>query len=209
MPNSTLPSTDYLGDSGRTTSEFQTAIDQLQNWVITLQSELNALSGTTVQEGAVRDATSNTASGTLVLRDANGRAQFADPAAAQDGVTKTYLESLTLTDADWYEEGTISLTNSGTSNISGDVTYVRMGNMVVIKWEDLTHDTNSDPGTDVVLPASIRPAHNVENMYSQLGAFNTVRVYTTGELAFVYYDETTSNTTKTSTNIGSIAYTLL
>lgn len=55
MPNSSLPTTDYLGDGQRTTAEFQTQINNLQNWVIALQSELNALSGTTLGEGAVRD----------------------------------------------------------------------------------------------------------------------------------------------------------
>ena len=54
MPNLPLPSTDFLGDGQRTTAEFQDAIDQVQNWLIVAQAELDALSDTTFGEAAVR-----------------------------------------------------------------------------------------------------------------------------------------------------------
>lgn len=80
MPNSTLPPDNYLGDPERTTGEFQDRINQLQNWVNTLQAELQALSGTTVREGAVRGV----GGGGTDLREASTFGSAADVEADQN-----------------------------------------------------------------------------------------------------------------------------
>lgn len=54
MPNSTLPGNTYLGDGQRTTSEMQDGLDQVAAWLNAAQAELNALTGTTFGEAAVR-----------------------------------------------------------------------------------------------------------------------------------------------------------
>lgn len=54
MPSGTLPNAGSLGDPQITTGDYQTQINQLLAYVRSLQSELAALSGTTIREGAVR-----------------------------------------------------------------------------------------------------------------------------------------------------------
>ncbi len=54
MPNSTLPGNTYLGDGQRTTAEMQAGLDQVAAWLNAAQAELNALTGTTFGEAAVR-----------------------------------------------------------------------------------------------------------------------------------------------------------
>lgn len=54
MPSGTLPNAGSLGDPQITTGDYQTQINQLLTYVRSLQSEVAALSGTTIREGAVR-----------------------------------------------------------------------------------------------------------------------------------------------------------
>lgn len=56
MPAKTLsmPASDYLGDPNRTTSEIQTGIDQLLDYVVALKAEIDALPSQTMEEGAIR-----------------------------------------------------------------------------------------------------------------------------------------------------------
>lgn len=60
MPNSSLPGNTYLGDGQRTTVEMQNALDQVATWLNAAQAELNALTGTTLREGAVRSVGTGT-----------------------------------------------------------------------------------------------------------------------------------------------------
>jgi len=188
MPNSNLPPDNYLGDPSRITSEFQDAIDDLQNWVNTLQSELNALSGTTVQEGAVRSATSDTTAGNLVLRDSNGRAQFADPSAAQDGVTKSWGN--TVSNFDWYEEARIEADND--FDAGQYIRFVRVGKLVTVtSEEDMDHTNGSSATTSSgFVPSSMRPIKDtVSNIYEFDGTFiRRVYINTFGELILQYRD---------------------
>lgn len=54
MPSGTLPNAGSLGDPQITTGDYQTQINQLLAYVRSLQSEVAALSGTQIKEGAVR-----------------------------------------------------------------------------------------------------------------------------------------------------------
>lgn len=54
MPNSALPGNTYMGDGQRTTAEMQDALDQVATWLNAAQAELDALTGTTFGEAAVR-----------------------------------------------------------------------------------------------------------------------------------------------------------
>lgn len=54
MPTGNLPANNYLGDGQRTTSEFQTGIDELLAYVNSLKAEVDALSATVIKEAAVR-----------------------------------------------------------------------------------------------------------------------------------------------------------
>ena len=64
MPTGTLPNAGSLGDPQITTGDYQTQINQLLSYVRSLKAEVDALSGTTLKEGAVRGV--GTASNELV-----------------------------------------------------------------------------------------------------------------------------------------------
>ncbi|MCK2149541.1 hypothetical protein MYE70_10730 [Marinobacter alexandrii] len=54
MPTGNLPVNNYLGNGQRTTSEFQTGIDQLLAYANSLKAEVDALSAAVIKEAAVR-----------------------------------------------------------------------------------------------------------------------------------------------------------
>lgn len=83
MPDPTtypLPTADYLGDPGRTTSEFQTAINQLLAYTLAMKAELDVQTSHNIARGATLDTASaaQAAAGTSanVLLTAEGGAQL-------------------------------------------------------------------------------------------------------------------------------------
>jgi len=142
MPNSNLPPKDYLGDVSRKTGGFQSGVNDVQNWVINLQDELSALSGTTVQEGAVRGV--GTGSSDLVERGSLGNAAFGD--------TPT---------SDWYEETIVTL--DGDFDSGQDLKIVRVGNVVTVTAQSvLTYPSSSFVASSSgLIPSQFRPVSDV------------------------------------------------
>lgn len=140
MPNSTLPPDNYLGDPERTTGEFQDRINQLQNWVNTLQAELQALSSTTLGEGAVRSV--NGGGGPLRANleptDSVQFARITDAGSPGDGDFDS--------DKLGYWEATVELTDQFDSGQF--ITFKRIGNVVTaFSDEIIQHPQNSSPST--------------------------------------------------------------
>jgi len=192
MPNSTLPTNNYLGDPQRTTSEFQTAINQLQNWVNTLQAELNALSATTVKEGAVRSV--GTGASDLVqtsqLNTRLGTSGNLDLGTASEKDFGTNDGNLPE-----YQEQIVEL--GGQFNAGERVKCVRIGNVVFISGFEgpLSHSSGSAASSAVdAIPSWARPAGSFSqaNVYHDSGSMiQTVQVSPTGVLSTTYVDSTT------------------
>jgi hypothetical protein len=78
-------------------------------------------------------ATATNTANTLVLRDANGRAQFADPASAQDAATKNYVDNA-VTGFDYKQSvrlasaGNVAGTYNATGGTSGRGQFTAMTN---------------------------------------------------------------------------------
>jgi len=160
MPNSTLPGDNELGDSEITTGEFQTKIDQLATWINALQAELNALSDTTVREGAVRSV--NGGAGPL-------RANIGTSDTVQFG---RVTDAATPGDGDFdsdklgYWEATVEL--GGDFDAGDSVKVVRIGNVVTVNFNGfLTHSSASTVISDTgVIPSWARPSNPIGDVYS-------------------------------------------
>jgi len=70
---------------------------------------------------SVHGATSSPTASRLVIRDANGRAQFADPVNAQDAATKAWVEGNCYLQSQWGS----SIATFG---------YIRFPNGIILQW---------------------------------------------------------------------------
>jgi hypothetical protein len=101
------------------------------------------------------DATASPTASKLVLRDASGRAQFADPSADQDAATKAYADSLAITSS----TGTMTAGAGWDVSPSGEAGYLRKtGPLVSLKL----HANSTGGGTGslssiATLPTGFRP----------------------------------------------------
>lgn len=89
---------------------------------ITVRAATGSVDGTmsAADKTKLDDASVSATASTLVIRDANGRAQFAEPASANDAATKNYVDNATL-GLKWKEPvrvaTTANITLSGTQTI--------------------------------------------------------------------------------------------
>lgn len=198
MPNSNLPQDDYLGNPNRTTSEFQDAINDLLNWVNTLQAELDALSGTTVREGAVRDVGSGGSE--LVENDAIDTA--ARQKADQDLRTTDSVQFGRVTDAATPGEGDFDSDKLGyweaTVELGGEfdagesVKCIRIGSVVTITGANgrMSHVSTSTPeSASGAIPSAFRPSERAVNVFQISDvAVEYIQVQPDGRLYFLYKD---------------------
>ncbi len=185
MPNKPLPADGEPGDSEVTTGDFQTDINQIADWLNDLQAELNALSGTTVREGAVRTV--------------NGGA---GPLRSNIGISDT-VQFGRITDASSPGNGDFDSDQLGywaaRQELSGDfdpgqyVKITRIGNMVhIFSYGSPTHTTDSFVSTgSLFLPTWARPADttdgNAENCIGEInGNLAITQARSDGGLAMLY-----------------------
>lgn len=184
MPTGSLPANNYLGDGQRTTSEFQTGIDQLLAYANSLKAEVDALSATIIKEAAVRGV--GTGATDLVQTS-----QLDTRLGTSGNLGGAAQRTVGTADGNLPEYESEVVTLGGIFNASQQVKCVRIGDCVTIfgLGDQLNHSSSiggagSDAGD---IPLFARPAEIVTNVYfgsSQLVA--TAYVFPDGTFSLDY-----------------------
>jgi hypothetical protein len=132
-------------------------------------------------------ATASPTASRLVLRDASGRAQFADPSAAQDAATKAYVDGAAVTFA------------AGANWTLSGISAVRIAGKVVTFTLKLTAAAGAAWDAIGTFPAGSRPAEQAYYPMGLLYDSSAAKRYTAqfaagtgGVLGVNYYDDGTS-----------------
>lgn len=188
MPNSTLPGNNYLGDGQRTTSEFQAGIDQVAAWLNAAQDELDALTGTTFGEAAVRGV--GTSAGNVP-----------DKAVLDTRLgTSGNLGSMALESADGYYINSAQIDPGGDFEDTGQgdpVIYIRRsGDIVTVTSGLLSHlSMGVADSASGVIPSWARPITQTRATFMLFtgSALYNLTVNTNGNFAISYFNQSGSS----------------
>lgn len=87
------------------------------------------------------------------------------------------------------EEQTVSLVNSGAANLNGDIEITKIGRVVILTFDIMSHDSSGTPTSAVgVIPAEFRPPATTSEMYLNAPVTYRVTAATDGTILFAYRD---------------------
>ncbi|WP_138438603.1 hypothetical protein [Marinobacter alexandrii] len=183
MPTGNLPVNNYLGDGQRTTSEFQTGIDQLLAYANSLKAEVDALSAAVIKEAAVRGVGTGL---TDLVETSQLDTRLATTGNLGTAATKNFGTG--LNEVPEYREEIIEI-GGADFDPSQFMKILKVGNLVTVTLlNDLTTHANKADPVFSGIPTWARPNDITRAVYNVTTAYlREIAILTDGSGKLTYY----------------------